>query len=362
MTHVTLEVPGFSSLITVFPVDAAPTLGESALGREVLLVSDRNTESVAAEVAAARIPPASEFTVAGSVTLPPGEDQKSIENVELLLDTALDLGLSRNALFAVFGGGVLCDFAAFAASIYLRGVHLQLFPTTLLAMVDAAVGGKTGTNFRGYKNMVGTFYPADEVRIYPRFVATLSEGEYRSGLAEVIKAALLGEEDLLTLLEQESEAVIRREPSILEEIISRSLRVKVDVVEEDLRESGRRAILNLGHTFGHALESVAEFKGYTHGEAVAWGIGRAMILGELLGVTDPSYRRRVFALLEDYGYNLAPLPYDPKALIEAMGQDKKRLGSQIRFILQRDLGETELLPADPALVEKSLVAEVGSGI
>lgn len=323
--------------------------------RESFVVSDHNTATIAAELIESS---RESLEVKGGETLTPGEEQKNLENVQRLLSAALAAGLTRDALFLVVGGGVLCDLASFAASIYLRGVKLQLFPTTLLGMVDAAVGGKTGCNFKGYKNMVGTFYPAEEVRVYPALLNTLPESEYRSGLAEVIKAALLGDQELLHLLETRREEVLQRDPGLLEEIISRALGVKVAVVQEDFREGGRRAILNLGHTYGHALESVSGFGVYSHGEAVAWGIGRALELGRLLGITDDAYRKRVETLLMAYGYPLDPVSVSSEELIEAMGQDKKRKEGELRFVVQRGLCSTELLPVERGLVEKSLAAPV----
>lgn len=326
--------------------------------RESFLVNDENTAAIADELVERS---RENIEVKGRETISPGEDQKNLENLQRLLSAALDAGLSRDALFLVVGGGVLCDLVSFAASIYLRGVTLQLFPSTLLGMVDAAVGGKTGCNFRGYKNMVGTFYPAEEVRIFPALLNTLPESEYRSGLAEVIKAALLGDEELLHLLESRREAVLRREPGLLEEIIARAVAVKVSVVQDDFREGGRRAILNLGHTYGHALESVTGFGVYTHGEAVAWGIGRALELGRLLGITEDGYRRRVQGLLDAYGYRLEPVSAAAAELIEAMGQDKKRKKGELRFVVQRGLCSTEVVPVDRGVVEESLAAPVETG-
>lgn len=352
-----MEVGGFSSRVTVFPWRERPRVTKGVIPRESFLLSDANTEAFAEELASRC---RGSLEVKRRENLPPGEEEKNLENLQRLLSGALEAGLSRGALFVVVGGGVLCDLGSFAASVYLRGVKLQLFPTTLLAMVDAAVGGKTGCNFRGYKNMVGTFYPAEEVRVYPGLLSTLPEAEYRSGLAEVIKAALLGDEELLRILEGRREEVLRRDPRLLEEIIARAVGVKVEVVRQDFREGGKRAILNLGHTYGHALESVSGFGSYTHGEAVAWGIGRALALGRILGITDDTYRRRVEALLLAYGYALEPVSEAPEQLIEAMGQDKKRSGGELRFVVQRNICSTEVVPVARDLVEESLAAPVDS--
>ncbi|MFP4425187.1 MAG: 3-dehydroquinate synthase family protein [Spirochaetaceae bacterium] len=355
MREFKLHLGGMRSTITVFPADERPSVRPGSAPAESYLLSDENTAPVARELAENS---ADAVRIRCSDVLVPGEGQKSFDNLQLVLASALEAGLGRDALFLIVGGGVLTDLGSFAGSVYLRGVRVQLFPTTLLAMVDAAVGGKTGVNFRGYKNMVGTFYLAEEVRIYPSLLSSLPEAEFRSGLAEVIKAALLGDPELLTMLEVEREKVLGREPSVIEELIARAVRVKVDIVQEDYREGGRRAFLNLGHTYGHALESVSGFGMYTHGEAVAWGIGRALELGRLLGVTGGEYRRRVATLLTAYGYDIGPVSYAPDQLMAAMGRDKKRSAGKLRFVVQRDLCAAELVTPDPEIVEKSLAAKI----
>ena len=354
MRQFLIESGGFRSRVTVYGYRTHPAAGVSGERRRALLVSDTNTEQYVDSLLANS---QGHLEIAGRVALPSGEKEKSLENVDKLLRPALDARLSRSDLFVVLGGGVLCDLGAFAGSIYLRGVVVELLPTTLLAMVDAAIGGKTGTNYEGYKNMIGTFYPARDVRIYPSYLATLPQREFLSGLAEVIKAGLLGDPELVSLLEDRREAVLAREPSVVAELIERAVAVKVQVVNEDLREGGRRAILSLGHTFAHALESVALLGRYSHGEAVAWGIGRAMVLGGALGLTDSPYSRRVFSLLRGYGYDLDPVSYDTRELLNAMGRDKKREGKELRFVLQRRLGETEIVPVDRGLAENTLVAK-----
>ena len=279
------------------------------------------------------------------VVLPPGERCKDFDVLRDTLSCFLRHRLTRDSVVAAFGGGAVTDLGAFAASIYLRGIDFVLIPTSLLAMVDAAVGGKTGIDFDGYKNLIGTFAPAAEVRLAPALLATLSEREYRSGLAEVIKAALLGDDELLVILEDRREEVLRRDAELLKEVIVRSVRVKARVVADDMTEHGRRAFLNLGHTFGHAAESVVGFDRIAHGEAVAWGIARAMRAGEAAGVTDGAWARRVVALLAAYGYrtDAAVEGADPEALLDAMQRDKKRYRDGLRFVLQTGPQETSLV-------------------
>ncbi len=278
------------------------------------------------------------------VVLPAGEAGKSWPAVEQILRHALKKGYDRNASFAAVGGGVVCDVAAFASSLYLRGVDTVLIPSTLLAMVDAAIGGKTGINFAGYKNMVGTFHLASQVRVAPELVETLPSREYLSGLAEVIKTAMLGDRALVKLLEDDVEAVLKREPAEVEELVRRSVQVKASVVQDDYLERGNRAFLNLGHTFAHALEAVAGFGEWTHGEAVAWGVARALALGQRVGVTGDEYAERVVTLLRRYGYRTEPGIADPDRLLSAMQKDKKRVGGSVRFVLSRNIGDTVVMP------------------
>lgn len=286
--------------------------------------------------------------------LPAGETSKSWPQLEQLLHGMLEADLTRTGRLVAVGGGVVCDIGALAASLYMRGCELVLVPTSLLAMVDAAVGGKTGIDFGGYKNMVGTFYPASQVRICTETLATLSEREYRSGLAEVIKTAMLGDEELLDTLERDHELIAAREAGLLEKVVWACVGVKGAIVEADLTERGIRAHLNLGHTFAHALESVLGLGAWTHGEAVAWGLARAMELGVRLGTTGADYAARVVRLLERYAYTIDPLPELTGRIVEAMRRDKKRRGDELVFILQEDVGRTVIAPVETRLVESVL--------
>lgn len=282
------------------------------------------------------------------VVVPAGEAAKTDSVYLALLESFVSRGLTRESVVFAVGGGALTDVVAFAASTYLRGVSVILVPTTLLSMVDAAIGGKTGIDFGGYKNMVGTFYPAAQVRIVPATLGTLPQREYMSGLAEVIKAALLDDAELLDLLERSVAAVIDRDDTVVDTMIARAIAVKCRIVERDFTESGVRAFLNLGHTFGHALESVLGLGAWTHGEAVAWGIARAMHAGREVGITDGEWKDRVLSLLERYGYETDPAPVEPEQLVGAMYKDKKRTRDGIRFVLQTGPQATTLRSLVPA--------------
>ena len=291
-----------------------------------------------------------------SLVLPPGEESKTMAQVEKILKEAVDRGLGRESVIAGVGGGVVCDMAGLAASLYMRGCRLVLVPTSLLAMVDAAVGGKTGVDFGGYKNLAGSFYPAGEVRICPDLLSSLPEDEYINGLAEVIKYALLGEERLLELFEKRRKDILSREPGILEEIIVASVRMKVRYIELDPLERGVRAHLNLGHTFGHALEASGRFTGWTHGKAVAWGIVKALQLGQALGMTPGSYAGDVQALMEAYGFttHVDMSSSLREELIEAMRHDKKNRTDRLTFVLQTGPGETLVREVDESAVREIL--------
>jgi 3-dehydroquinate synthase len=289
------------------------------------------------------------------VVIPAGESEKKLSNIEKILSAALDAELARDGLFVGFGGGVITDMTAFAASLYMRGAKVELVPTTLLAMADAAIGGKTGVDYGNYKNCVGTFYPAQKIHIAVAALATLSEDEFRSGLAEVVKTALLYAPKLFQILQEKKDTVMARDMELLLEVVKRCVQAKAHVVERDLKESGERMYLNLGHTFGHALESVAGFGAVSHGDAVAWGIARAFAVGRRLGHTDPDYMAEVLPVLEAYGWSTAAVHpviqariADGKltaesaalALLAAMKNDKKKKGGAVRFVIQREMNST----------------------
>jgi 3-dehydroquinate synthase len=290
-----------------------------------------------------------------ALVFPMGEESKRWESVDSILHRLVDLGMGRDAEVIGVGGGVVCDIAAFAASLYMRGCALSLVPTTLLAMVDASVGGKTGVDFAGYKNLVGTFYPASRIHIVVGVLKSLPQREYLCGLAEAIKTAMIGDAGLLKLLGEERAHILARDESLIGEIVHRCLSVKGAIVAEDTREEGRRAVLNLGHTFGHALESCLGFRGWTHGEAVAWGIARSLDAGLGLGATDEGYAREVTDLLHAYGYRLET-EVNGADLLAAMVMDKKRRGGRIRLALPKKPAEVIVREVDESLVSRVLGA------
>ncbi len=288
------------------------------------------------------------------VELPAGEEGKNWDSVISIIDVLLSVPFGRDGVVVALGGGVVCDVAAFAASVYMRGCRLILIPSTLLSMVDASLGGKTGIDYGSYKNMIGSFYPASEIALYPFLLKTVSGKEYMSGLAEVLKHGFLESGSLFDDLRRLRSAVLDRDVSVLNDLIPRSLAVKGSIVEEDPTEQGVRAYLNLGHTFGHALESVLGLGAVPHGHAVAWGIARAMEAGLALGETDPVWADEAASFLQEYGYDLQIKIPDADAYMKALKKDKKLKSGKVRFVLQRKRGETFLTPLEESLLEKIL--------
>lgn len=269
------------------------------------------------------------------------ESAKNLLTVEKLSRSLVRAGIDRHSLIIAVGGGVVGDVAGFVASACLRGVALVQIPTTLIAQVDSAVGGKTGVNLPEGKNLVGTFYPARLVLVDSAMLKPLPERQYRGGLAEVIKYGIIADAKLFAFLEKNFDAVLCRDPAALAHIITRSLEIKAHVVSRDERESGLREILNFGHTFGHALETITNYRTYQHGEAVAWGMMAAALLGHEIGLTRADEVSRIVSLVR----RLAPLPpwpnVPPKKLIAAMHSDKKARAGKLRFVLAPKIGKAE---------------------
>jgi 3-dehydroquinate synthase len=269
------------------------------------------------------------------------ESAKNLFTLEKLSRSLVRSGIDRHALIIAVGGGVVGDVAGFAASTCQRGVALVQIPTTLISQVDSAVGGKTGVNLPEGKNLVGTFYPARLVLVDSAMLKPLPERQYRGGLAEVIKYGIIADAKLFAYLEKNFDAVLRRDPAALAYIIPRSLEIKAQVVSRDERESGLREILNFGHTFGHALESLTNYRVYQHGEAVAWGMMAAALLGHEIGLTPADEVSRIVSLVRRMG-PLPPWPnVPPKKLIEAMRSDKKTRAGKLRLVLAPKIGKAE---------------------
>ena len=269
------------------------------------------------------------------------EAAKNLKTVETIVRKLVRAGADRKSLLIAVGGGVVGDVAGFAAASYLRGVALVQVPTTVVAQVDSAIGGKTGVNLPEGKNLVGAFYPPSLVLVDPKVLASLPEREFRGGLAEIIKYGVIADAKLFAFLERNMERILRRESRALEHVIRRSLEIKAYVVSRDEKESGLREILNFGHTFAHALESVTHYRKYQHGEAVAWGMMCAALLGHEAIKTPADDVARMIALIRKIG----PLPswpaIAPQKFFAAMRADKKTKFGKVRFVLSPRLGHAK---------------------
>ena len=273
-----------------------------------------------------------------SIALPDGEKYKTTDTLHQVLDKLVAVGANRDTTVVALGGGVVGDIAGFAAASYMRGVGFVQVPTTLLAQVDSSVGGKTGINHPQGKNLIGAFYQPGVVLIDTDTLQTLPERELKAGLAEVVKYGAIADAAFLAWLEENIEALLEGEPQALAHAIQRSCELKAEVVAEDEREMGRRAILNFGHTFGHAIEHSLGYGEWLHGEAVAAGMVMAAKLSDI--ADEDALRLR--ALIERAGLPTGPPAIGADKLLHAMSRDKKVQGKGLRFVLLRELGDAYL--------------------
>jgi 3-dehydroquinate synthase len=335
----------------------APLARERLAASRVVLITDSgvrqpHAELVAQSLAAAQI-------AVDLLEVPAGEASKSVAVAERLWNELAARKVDRKAVVVAVGGGVVGDLAGFIAATYARGLSFVQIPTTLLAQVDSSVGGKVGINLPSAKNIVGAFWQPAEVLIDLDVLATLPEREYRSGLAEVVKYGVILDAEFFGYLEAHADALVSRDPAVLEHIIARSCRLKADVVEQDERElTGVRAVLNYGHTFCHAIETVSGYGRYLHGEAVAIGMVCAARLARLMGRIDDELPLRQHALLAALGLPTEFENLPEGELLAAMQRDKKTEHGKLRFVLPSRLGHVELVSQiDPALVLRSLMSE-----
>jgi len=293
-----------------------------------ILVTDDRVAPIWADAVAATMAMWS-LPVAGRLVFAQGEQHKRLATLETLADELSLLGADRRAALVCVGGGVVSDLGGLLAALFYRGIPWISVPTTLLSMVDAAVGGKTAVDLARVKNAIGAFHPPRAVVVDTAHARTETARQMRAGLAEAVKTALVGDPDLLDLMEREAEGARDGEPAVLDEIVARSLAVKIGVVTRDEHETGERAHLNLGHTLGHALEAAAGFETLLHGEGVAIGMCAALAVGEARGVTERGLSDRVRSLLDRLGLpTRAPRDLCGRA-VGLVGADKKRLGREV---------------------------------
>ena len=284
-----------------------------------------------------------------SLALPDGESFKTSATMQTIIDELVTDKAGRDTTVVALGGGVVGDIAGFASACYMRGVAFVQVPTTLLAQVDSSVGGKTGVNHEGGKNLIGAFHQPNVVLIDTDTLSTLPDREFRAGLAEVIKYGAIVDKAFFAWLESNMQMLLDRNPDALAYAIRRSCELKAAVVAEDERESGRRALLNFGHTFGHAIENTMGYGEWLHGEAVAAGM---VLAAEMSGI-DKSELCRLTALIESAGLPINPPPVGAGRLRDAMQLDKKVQANKLRFVLLHSLGDAFVTAdyADEALGE-----------
>ncbi|MFZ5645757.1 MAG: 3-dehydroquinate synthase [Bacillota bacterium] len=276
--------------------------------------------------------------------IPDGEEYKSLSSAEKLYDIAYSAELDRRTPVLALGGGVVGDLAGFVAATYLRGVPFIQVPTTLLAQVDSSVGGKVAVNHPHGKNIIGAFYQPALVAADLSTLKTLEDREIRAGLAEVIKYGVIVDGAFFSWLEDNIEKALSLEPEVMEKIVSVSCRLKADVVQEDETEQGRRAILNFGHTVGHAVESLTEYKVYRHGEAVSIGMVAAARMAENINMINAGERGRIESLLVRTGLPIdVPASLDRKEMIHSMRRDKKVISSRLTFVLPEAIGRVSII-------------------
>ena len=353
--HVNLGPRSYDIALTAGDPNGVGAFARRCLPKSTLAlaVCDSNTEAHGRKVEAA-------FRGAGfrtgRATIPAGDGSKSLAEASRLYDALYDLAADRQTAVVAVGGGVVGDLAGFVAATYNRGLPLLMVPTTLLAMVDSSVGGKTGVNHPKGKNLIGAFHQPAGVWIDTAFLDTLPEREFLSGLAEVVKYGVILDATFFEYVEANATAIRVRERESLVHILARSCRLKADVVEKDEREeTGLRAVLNYGHTFAHAFETVGGYGGWLHGEAVAAGMVCASRLAERRGLIGSDLVRRQRELLTAFSLPTSPKrdwPTDEQ--IAVMRRDKKAAGGRLRFILPTRLGEVKLFDDIP----ETLVREV----
>ena len=328
----------------VIGAGALASLGEQMLeaevqpGRRVLVVSNPDVATPYGDACLHSLRQAG-FSVE-LLVIDAGEHQKTPATVAAIHDAAYNAKLERSSLMVALGGGVVGDMTGFAAATWLRGIQVVQVPTTLLAMVDASIGGKTGVNHPRGKNLIGAFHQPRLVLIDPSTLNTLPEREFRAGMAEVIKYGLIADANFFNELIDQRHQLRARDPDFLRQVVARCCQIKADVVGRDEREAGIRAILNYGHTFGHAIEKVSGYGEWLHGEAVACGMVMATRLSILRGTIKQDTLDSLLAFLETFD-----LPCTPPAamslddFLQAMSGDKKVIDGRIRFIVLQSLGD-----------------------
>ena len=284
--------------------------------------------------------------VTRTLEMPDGERAKQLSTVEQLAEKMSRLGADRNAVVVAFGGGVVGDVAGLLSSLYMRGVDLVQVPTTVVAQVDASIGGKTGVNLKAGKNLLGTFHQPRAVLIDPEVVSTLPDREFRAGLYEALKCGVIGDPQLFRRFEDEKDKILERDPDALQAIIAESMKLKAEIVSADERESGLRRVLNFGHTIGHALEAETGYRGLLHGEAVGWGMIAASNIALAMHKVDSLTAGRIADGVLGLG-GLPRLEVKTRNLVSRLRADKKTVDGMVHFVLPTEIGKVEVVSGVP---------------
>lgn len=311
-------------------------------GQKVMVVTNPTVNALYGKTVQDRLEKAGILTVVAEI--PDGEEYKALSTAEGLYDLAYSRELDRKSPVIALGGGVVGDLAGFVAATYLRGVPFIQIPTTLLAQVDSSVGGKVAVNHPRGKNIIGAFYQPSAVIADLATLKTLPEREIRAGMAEVIKCGVIADRDFFGWLEENLEKALALDPAAMEKIVTASCRIKAAVVQQDETEQGLRAILNFGHTVGHAVESLTEYKAFRHGEAVAIGMSAAAKMAVRMGLLDKRESDRLVLLLVRAGLPVdVPARLDREELVRSMRRDKKVISSRLTFVLPVAMGKVEMI-------------------
>jgi 3-dehydroquinate synthase len=344
---------GYPILVGPGLLGSQPLLAEHAAAGKLLVVTD--------DVVGPLWMPRLEQGLAGRsfevCVLPGGEEQKTLGNVAVIIDALVASRLNRDGMVLALGGGVIGDIAGFAAASYQRGIAIVQLPTTLLAQVDSSVGGKTGVNHAGGKNLIGAFHQPSAVLADTDTLTTLPDRQLRAGLTEIVKAALVADATFFAWLEANLPRLLAKDPATLAEAIHRACAIKAAIVAEDERELGRRALLNLGHTFGHAIETGAGYGLVLHGEAVAAGLVLGAELSARLGRLPGADAQRVRALLAAAGLPVDPPRLGAARMLELMAMDKKVKGGAIRLVLLEGIGRAVVVDDYPRGALEALLEE-----
>jgi 3-dehydroquinate synthase len=331
-------------------------LARRKVGRKAVLVSDPAIAALHAQPVIESLRGAGFDTVQASV--PEGEEAKRLEIASRLWDRLLHVACDRTSTVLALGGGAVGDLAGFVAATYMRGMNFVQIPTTLLAQVDASIGGKTAIDHPRGKNLIGAFHQPRIVIVDPVTLTTLPEREFRSGLAEVIKHGIVLDAAYFRELETDIPTLLSRDLSTLERVVAGSCRLKAQVVERDERETELRWVLNYGHTIGHALEAATGFRRWVHGEAVSLGIAAESRLAERLGIASRETTERQLRLLGAVGLPVKGLEVDPTTVMDALTRDKKGRDGQVSFVFAPEIGSFRIVPDVPPAAVLEVLKEL----